>query len=251
MACGRVDGQAAQETGPLLPSPVAPASAVTIRTPSPTRASNPTATATPSPPPTPAPSTTPAPSASETPAPLPSATAQPTAVVAPNLETFWTAAAASVERAGRLRIRVIGPSPGELRYEPERSATVIDGSVVFVCTGGAAYDGQSGFAVVPGEWTCGAQALVAGFRRTGQPLDAWGPGLPDDSEIRESVALAEDGTWRWDYAAVNPFAGGDVRTTVSIDPATGEIRSASRRDPVGSTTYGISYQERFPPIALP
>jgi hypothetical protein len=127
---------------------------------------------------------------------------------------------------------------------------VIDGDVVFVCRDGKAYDGQSGWMEVPGDWTCGTGALAAGFRLTGQPLDAWGPSLPPDEAIVESVVVA-DGLWRWEYRGRNPFAGGAVRTSVVLDPATGQIRSASRSDPTGDTTYGISYRESFPSIAVP
>lgn len=103
---------------------------------------------------------------------------------------------------------------------------------------------------MPGDWTCGTGALVAGFRQTGQPLDAWGPSLPPDDGIEESVVVA-NGLWRWEYRGRNPFAGGTVRTVVLLDPATGEIRSASRSDGTGETTYGISYRESFARIAVP
>jgi len=156
-----------------------------------------------------------------------------------------------VERAGRLRIQVVGPSPGELRYQPDRSATVIDGAIVFVCLDGGAYDGQSGFEQIPGAWSCGTEALVRGFRQMGQPLDAWSPELESDEGIEESVAVAEDGTWRWEYGASSPLVGGEVRASLVLDPASGQIRSASRTDPTGSTTYTISYSEPFPPIVLP
>jgi hypothetical protein len=86
---------------------------------------------------------------------------------------------------------------------------------------------------------------------TGQPLDAWSADLPPDEEIEESLSVTPDGTWMWDYRGRNPFAGGRVRTTVVLDPATGQIRSASRIDPTGETTYGISYVESFPAIRLP
>ena len=169
----------------------------------------------------------------------------------PTIEAFWTAAAGAVEEAGRLRVRVIGPAPGELRYQPDRSATAIDGLVVFVCIDGRAYDGQSGFTELPGTWTCGPEALVRGFRQAGQPLDAWNAELPPDQGIEETIALEPDGTWRWGYRARSLFAGGEVLTTVMLDPAIGQIRSASRTDPTGDTTYGLSYTEPFPDIALP
>jgi hypothetical protein len=127
----------------------------------------------------------------------------------------------------------------------------MNGQVVFVCRDGHAWDNQSGWVEVPGTWSCGRDALVSGFRLTGQPLDAWSRDLPPDESIVERVSLQGDGTWRWDYEARNPFVGGAVRTVVVLDPATGEIRSAQRIDPMGETTYGVSYSEAFPPIAVP
>jgi hypothetical protein len=204
--------------------------------------------ATSGPSPSPSPTVEPFPSESVFPTATPAPTGTP---VAPTVDAFWDAAETAVHTAGRLRIRVIGPAPGELRYEVDASATVINGNVVFVCRDGRAYDGQSAWMEVPGSWTCGAAALVAGFRQTGQPLDAWSPELPPDEEIEQSVTLRADGTWQWEYRGRNPFAGGRVHTLVVLDPADGQIRSASRIDPTGETTYGISYSESFPRIAIP
>ncbi len=158
---------------------------------------------------------------------------------------------AGVRDAGRLRLRVIGPAPGELRYVDDASATVIGGNLVFVCSGSAAFDGQSGWSELSGKWTCGVDALVAGFRRTGQPLDAWSERLMADEGIIERLELPGDGTWRWSYRGRSPYAGGEVRTVVVLDPMTGQLRSAQRSDPTGDTTYGISYSEVFPAIAVP
>jgi uncharacterized protein YceK len=185
-------------------------------------------------------------------APAPTAVPTPTAApTAPSVDALWAAVASAIDRRGHLRIRVIGPSPGELRYEPAASATVASGQLTFVCVGGKAYDGQSSFEPVPGSWECGTKALVHGFRGAGLPLDAWNDSLPPDSEIRESVKVLEDGTWRWSYSGLNPVFGGQIRATVVVDAATGEIRSASRQDPTGATTYGISYAETFPKIVRP
>lgn len=170
----------------------------------------------------------------------------------PSVETFWDAALRGLATTGRLRINVIGPNAGVLRYEPDASETVADGKVVFVCVGGAAFDGQGGtFVAAPGSWECGGGALVGGFRNTGQPVDAWGDSLPTDSAITERTALEPDGRWRWDYTAESPVFGGQVTTTVWVDPATGRILDARRTDPTGSTRYGISYDEVFPPISRP
>jgi hypothetical protein len=241
---------------------VAGCGATASPSPSPSRPPDPSATASPSasvaipdppsqgptPTPTETPSPTPSPTRSPTPTPVPTATPEPTP---PTLDAFWSAVRSGIERHGRLRIRVIGPAPGELRYELDASATVIDGTVVFVCVDEGAFDGQSGFEALPGAWSCGVAALQQGLRTTGQPLDAWSDELPEDDGIRETVVRTADGLWQWDYRAINPFAGGEVRTRIVVDPADGEIRSGSRSDPIGDTTYGISYAETFPPIALP
>ena len=216
---------------------------------------SPSLSASPSLPPSPSPpSVTPSPSPptpSQSASPTPTATPTPTASPPPTVTSFWSAVAEGIETAGRLRITVIGPAPGVLRYEPTRSATVVDGVVTFVCVDNQAYDGQSGFIALPGAWVCGIEALVQGFRTNGQPLDSWQADFPSAERIVETIAVGQDGRWQWTFQAHDPFVGGDVRTTViSIRPP---ARSSRRRgsDPVGSTTYGISYSATFPPIALP
>ncbi len=195
----------------------------------------------------PTPAATPA-----TPVAMPSPSPSPTPAARPTLETFWSAVTRGVETAGHLRIRVIGPNPGILRYEPAASETLIDDRVAFICVDGAAYDGQSGsFARVPGTWSCGGDALVSGFRRNGEPLDSWSKGLPGDEDVTETVSLEPDGRWRWDYVARSPVFGGPVKATVWVDPASGQIRDAVRTDPTGDTRYGINYSETFPPIETP
>ncbi len=223
--------------GPVPASP--PASATPPGT-SPTAAAVATLppTAAPSAPASP-PSPTVAPASSQPPAP-------------PTVEALWAAVRRGLDEAGRLRITVIGPSPGVLRYQPDASATVADGQVVFVCTGGRAWDGQGGsFVAVPGAWECGAGALVDGFRNSGQPVDAWSRDLPADQSIVEQVTLEPDGRWRWEYRARSLAFGGSVTTTVWVDPASGRILDARRSDPTGETRYGISYSETFPPIVAP
>ena len=144
-----------------------------------------------------------------------------------------------------------GPNPGVLRFEPSASATLVRGTVVFVCVGGVAYDGQSGFARVPGSWKCGARALVSGFREIGQPADSWNATSPTDGSITEKVTAAADGTWTWAYTGISPFLGGKVATTVRIDPLDGRILAARRVDPIGVTTYRFDYGLAFPALAVP
>jgi hypothetical protein len=182
----------------------------------------------------------------------PSASAAPP----PTVARFWDAALSSLAATGHLRITVIGPNPGVLRYQPTASATVVDGKVVFICARGAAFDGQGGsFAAVPGSWDCGGRALVEGFRHTGQPVDAWSAsgngGGVSDSAIVERLSTESDGRWRWDYSAKSAVFGGTVKTTVWLDPATGHLLDARRTDPTGQTQYGINYSQAFPAIVAP
>ena len=179
----------------------------------------------------------------------PSGTLTPGA--APTADGFWSLAADAARAATPLRIRATGPTPGELRYEAERSATILGEALAFVCHDGRARDGQSGFAELPGSWSCGVEALVRGFRLMGQPLDAWSAELPPDAAIVERVGLEPDGTWRWDYAATNPFVGGSVAAVVILDPATGRIARATRTDPTGPTTWAIDYEADVPAIDPP
>ncbi len=213
-------------------------------TPSPTASPSsaaPTTAASPSPDPTA--TATPAPTATPTPTPEPTP---------PAADALWEAVAGGVEELGHVRVRVIGPNPGVLRYQSDASATVVDDQVVFVCVDGRAYDGQGGeFRRAPGTWACGAAALVNGFRHNGQPLDAWNDSLPGDSGVEESVALEDDGRWRWSYRGRSAIFGGEVAATVWVDPGTGRILDSLRTDPTGETRYGISYEETFPAIERP
>jgi hypothetical protein len=188
------------------------------------------------------PSASPAGSAGPAPSPTP---------IPPTATEVWVAAGDAIRNAGRVSVRVTGPSPGTLRYEPDASATVIGGSIVFVCRDSAAYDGQNGFRQVPGTWACGVAALVSGFRTTGQPLGAWSPSLPLDTNVNETVQVLPDGTWRWAYQGRNPVFGGQIRAEVIVDPATGRVTSGSRTDPTGKTTYSLDYAASFPTIVVP
>jgi hypothetical protein len=152
--------------------------------------------------------------------------------------------------AGRVSVVIEGPSPGELRYEAAASATAIEGELTFVCDDGRAFDGQSGWLAVPGDWTCGAPTLARGFRTIGQPLDAWNSTLPRDDGIREVIEITSRGNWRWRYRATSPFAG-RVETVVIVDPTSGRIVTASRTDGSGDTDYTFDYDAAFPPIAVP
>jgi hypothetical protein len=165
--------------------------------------------------------------------------------------SFWAAVTRGLAAARHLQVTASGPSPGVLRFEPSASATMVNGTVVFVCIGGAAYDGQSGFARVPGKWTCGAGALASGFRQIGQPADSWSANSPGDASITESVTVGSDRSWTWAYTGISPFLGGRITARVSLDPATGRIRTAQRTDPTGTTTYAFDYVRTFPALAVP
>src|SRR5487761_2043051 len=190
------------------------------------------------------PSVTPgrSPAAATTPRPSP---------VAATPASFWAAVVRGLTAAKHLQVAVAGPNPGTLRFQPSASATIVAGQVAFVCAGGAAYDGQSGFARVPGTWECGAAALVAGFRRIGQPADSWNETSPADSAVTEAVKAASDGTWTWTYAGTSPFLGGHVTATVHLDARSGRILDARRVDPTGTTTYSFDYAVTFPALAVP
>lgn len=169
----------------------------------------------------------------------------------PDPTGFWARAAGALDAAQRVRVIAKGPSPGEIRYEPKRSATILADMPIFVCVDGVAYDGQNGFEPTPGPWDCGVDAFVGGFRHLGQPVDAWSRELEASKHIKETVAAEADGTWRWDYAADSPQYGGPVAASVWLDPATGRIVRSSRKDPIGRTTWTVEYGATFPTVALP
>lgn len=240
---------------PTAPPAVPPASATASPTPaavvSATPSPSPVPTPAPTPPPTPPPTAPPSPSptAAATVSPTPSATPRATPA-GPTTDELWARVERGIRDAGRLEITIDGPAAAALRFEPAASATVVDGVVGFVCVGGRAYDGQSAFTRLPGSWTCGADALVAGFRGIGQPIDAWNRTIPTDTRRAESVVV-DGGRWTWRYRATSPFYGGAVSASVTLDPATRRVVAASRRDPTGETRYTFRYGADFPPIAVP
>jgi hypothetical protein len=193
----------------------------------------------------------PAASGSASPAGLatPSATPHPSA--APTPTAFWAAVSRGLTTAKHLAVTIAGPNPGVLRFEPAASATIVGGKVVFVCVHGIAYDGQLGFARVPGSWQCGAAALVSGFRRIGQPSDSWSASSPRDSSISEAATHGPGGTWTWTYFGISPFLGGRVTARLSLDAASGRILAGQRTDPTGTTTYSFDYISTFPALAVP
>ena len=179
----------------------------------PTAATTPTAAAASSLPPSGA---TAAGSASPPGSATPSAT--PRSSAAPTPTAFWAAVTRGITSAKHLTVTIAGPNPGEMRFEPAGSATIVDGTIVFVCVHGTAYDGQPGFARVPGSWQCGAAALASGFRRIGQPADSWSASSPRDSSISEAVAKGSGGTWTWTYSGISPFLGGRVTARAQPGP---------------------------------
>lgn len=233
---------------------IAAACAGTPSSPSPIASSfvvPPSPSTSPSPPPSPSPSPNPSPGPSPSPSPSRAPSVGPSGPAAPTIAGFWRTVEGALEEAGRVEVTVDGPSPGRLRYEATRSATVIDGQPTFVCVGTRAYDGQSGWDRVPGTWSCGPEALTQGFRTIGQPLDAWNASLPSDAAIEEETSLVgTDLDWRWTYQARSPFAG-QVKTVIVADRATGRILSAVRTDTAGETVYRFDYDSSFPPIVAP
>jgi hypothetical protein len=194
----------------------------------------------------------PIPTGAAKPARSPAASAAPRpSAVAATPASFWAAAVRGLTTAKHLQVTMAGPNAGMLRFEPNASATIVAGAIAFVCTGGAAFDGQSAFARVPGAWQCGASALVAGFRRIGEPADSWNATSPADSAVTEAVHVASDGTWTWTYAGTSPFLGGHVTASVHLDAKTGRILDARRVDPTGTTTYSFDYALTFPALTVP
>ena len=188
----------------------------------------------------------PSPSGSPAAAATPRATAAP-----PTVNTFWAAVTRGLGAAKHLQVTSAGSSPGVLRYEANASAAIVDGTVAFICANGATYDGQSGFARVPGSWQCGAAALVSGFRRIGQPADSWSAKNVGDRSITESVTRGSDGTWTWTYTGTSLFPGGRVTASATLDPVSGRILAAQRTDLTGVTTYTFDYTLAFPALAVP
>lgn len=253
-ACGTSGGPSASSTAAPTARPTA--TATTMPAVSPAAPATSTASADPA-------SGTALPSASPaSPTPVPTPKASPTSTAAPSTQApspganlpnpggFWGIVEQGLRQSKTLVVDIRGPNDGTLRFEPAASATVIEGVVGYVCLGGRSYDGQSGFAAVPGRWTCGADALVEGFRHIGQPIDAWNTTIPSDQKRRESVTVAGD-TWTWRYRATSPFYGGAVETVVTLDRSSGRITAATRTDPTGTTRYGFRYGARFPKIAVP
>ncbi len=237
-------------TGVVDPAPV-----VTPTPPQPTP--SPAATAAPTATPTPTPIPTPSPTISPTAATTPTASQRQTIAPSPGentptSDTFWSHVAEGIRAAGRLEVGIDGPGDSVLvlRFESDASATVIDGVVGSVCIDRRTYDGQSGFTTLPGRWTCGAAALLAGYRHLGQPIDAWNATVPSDSARAESVTLRGT-TWTWRYRATSAYLGGEVTTSLTLDGETGRITAARRVDPTGVTRYTFRYGADFPPLAVP
>jgi len=170
---------------------------------------------------------------------------------APDAKSFWARATAALKATGRLRVSVVRPDALELRYEPGASASVVGGVITTICIRSAWYDVQGHRASqIRGKWSCGSAALVAAFRKTGQPLEAYNSTLPVYTSIGETVTV-QTKTWRWTFTALSRDLGGTVTTSVVLDAVTGRLLSAQRTDPRGTTQYGFSYTSIFLPIALP
>jgi hypothetical protein len=199
--------------------------------------------------PSPAASTYPTPGASATDEPVPSPSA---GAPAPSVAAFWSLARIALSRSRRLRIVAVGVGTRELRFEPDASGVVAAGVLSSICLTGTSYT-LTGLkaATVPGKWTCGTAAMIAGFRKSGQPVYAWNSRMPADTKIRERVRLRVPGRWTWDYTATSTALGGAVRVSLEIDAVTGRLVSGLRTDPTGATRYSFSYTTIFSPIALP
>ena len=212
-------------------SPTAPPTASSSATPSPIAPS-----------PTLSPSTDPSPTASPTPT-IPPAPADAAA--------FWAIAGDTMRRAGQTFLTGNGPTDDRIRYEPTASAALIADAPVVVCIDGVEYEGPNGFEPAPVPFTCGVDAFVDSFRSLGFPVAGYSPEFEQNKKVKETVAVDPDGRWRWSYSADSPQFSGPVSATVWLDPASGKIVEARRKDPIGTTTWTLDYDATFPPVALP
>ena len=206
-----------------------------------------------------APPTTPNATASAIPPP-PSASAEasPTALPSPTVApaptdaaAFWAIAGDTMRRAGQTLLTGMGPTNDRIQYEATASASLIGEAPVVVCLDGVEYEGPNGFQPAPGTFSCGVDAFVDGFRSLGFAVAGYTPGFEQNRKVKETVSVASDGRWRWDYSADSPQFSGPVSASVWLDPASGKIVGATRKDPIGKTTWTIDYDATFPPIAAP
>ena len=183
---------------------------------------------------------------------LPSSSSAGPAPSPPSAGTFWSIASGAIGATGRLRVIVVGGTPNELRFEPRASAALSEGTLLTVCIDGRAYE-IDGFTATPrpARWSCGSASFVSGFRRAGQPREAWNASMPVDSEILETVVADGRDRWRWEYAATSEALGGAVRATLLMDAATGRLLSGTRRDPTGDVRWTFNYTTIFLPVELP
>jgi hypothetical protein len=192
--------------------------------------------------------------AAQSPSAEPSATAIPSATVPPaptDAAAFWAIAGDTMRRAGQTFLTGTGPTNDRIQYEPTASASLIGEAPVVVCIDGVEYEGPNGFQPAPGPFSCGVDAFVDGFRSLGFPVVGYSTDFEQNRNVKETVSVAPDGRWRWDYAADSPQFSGPVSASVWLDPASGKIVEATRTDPIGKTSWTVDYDATFPPVALP
>lgn len=178
-------------------------------------------------------------------------TPAPTSTARPSANAFWTAVGQGLATAGHLVLTAKGASPVTLRFLPKSSAALVAGDTVSICVAGASWQGASGhFANVSGTWMCGAEALVAGFRATGGPIDAWNPDFPPGGTISEKVSVTSDGRWRWTFAGRGTLEG-DVDASLLLDPVSRRLVGGSRTGELGKTTFSFDYAAPVAPIVAP
>jgi hypothetical protein len=156
-----------------------------------------------------------------------------------------------MRRAGQTFLTGMGPTNDRIQYELTASASLIGDAPVVVCLDGVEYEGPNGFQPAPGTFSCGVDAFVDSFRSLGFPVAGYSSDFEQNRKVKETVSVAQDGRWRWDYSADSPQFSGPVSATVWLDPASGKVVEATRKDPIGKTTWMIDYDATFPPVALP
>lgn len=208
---------------------------------------SPVETAVATPPPTAAPPTEPPPTSEPTPA----ATDAGGPTDEPTPDAYWATVRRGLTEAGHLVVTAAGDAPVVVRYLPTASEALVGGDLVSRCIETRSWAGGGGaLAPVPGDWRCGSDALVAGFRATGAPIDAWSPDFPAEGSPAERVSVRGDGRWAWTYEVADGLEG-PLSATLILDPASGRLTEGVRTDASGTTAWTFDYAGAVGPITAP
>lgn len=188
-------------------------------------------------------------SASVAPTEEPTPTPAPTPLGKPSADRFWELARDALLVSGHVVATGAGSPAVVLRYLPDASEALVDGDRVSICAAGKSFAGEAGkFEPIDGEWVCGAEAFVTGFRASGAPIDSWSPEFPADGTPKETVK-ASGGRWIWTLTGAGFDAA--ATTTVALDTGTGRLLTASLVDAAGTTEWTFDYETPVSPIEAP